>query len=104
MNTAVATPAVQSTQAQSVQPGPHFEIKEKIATLQAQLLSSHPLIPVLLRTIHQQLKADPEIVTLLEESEIKVIVNGLQHVTKVKLVEVAKPKKKSLKNLDLDDF
>mgnify|MGYP006891164266 CR=1 FL=1 len=85
-------------------PGAHFEIKEKIAQLQSQLLSSHPLIPTLLRTIHTQLKADPEIVTLLEESEIKTIVTGLQHVTKVKLVEAAKPKKKSLKSLDVDDF
>lgn len=86
------------------QPNGHFEIKEKIAQLQQQLLSSHPLIPTLLRTIHTQLKADPDIVTLLEEDEIKTVVNGLQHVTKVKLVEVSKPKKKALKNLDLDDF
>jgi hypothetical protein len=80
------------------------DIKEKIAALQAHLLSAHPLIPSLLRTIHTQLKADPEVVTLLEESEIKVIVTGLQHVTKIHLAEVSKPKKKSLKNLDLDDF
>lgn len=80
------------------------DIREKIADLQGKLLAAHPLIPTILRTIHTQLKADPEVVTLLEDEEIKVIVNGLQHVTKVKLVEVAKPKKKSLKTLDLDDF
>ena len=85
--------------------GPHFEIKEKIATLQQHLLSAHPLIPTLLRTIHQQLKADPEIVTLLEESEIKIVVTGLQHVTKISLAASAPaPKKKSLKNMSLDDF
>lgn len=80
------------------------DIREKIATLQNHLLTSHPLIPSLLRTIHTQLKADPEVVTLLAEEEIKVIVSGLQHVTKIKLSEVSKPKKKSLKNLDLEDF
>lgn len=81
-----------------------YDIREKIASLQNHLLTAHPLIPSLLRTIHTQLKADPEVVTLLEESEIKAIVTGLQHVTKIKLSEVSKPKKKSLKNLNLDDF
>lgn len=80
------------------------DIREKIAALQAHLLTAHPLIPSLLRTIHTQLKSDPEIVTLLAESEIKVIVSGLQHTTKIHLAEVSKPKKKTLKNLDLDDF
>jgi len=80
------------------------DIREKIATLQNHLLTSHPLIPTLLRTIHTQLKADPEVVTLLQDDEIKTIVTGLQHVTKVHLVESSKPKKKPLKNLDLDDF
>jgi len=80
------------------------DIREKIASLQSHLLSAHPLIPSLLRTIHTQLKADPEIVTLLDESEIKVIVNGLQHTTKIHLAEVSKPKKKALKNLEPDDF
>lgn len=84
--------------------GPHFEIKEKIAQLQQQMLSAHPLMPTLLRTIHTQLKADPEIVTLLEESEIKTVVSGLQEVTRVKLVTATAPKKKALKNLSLDDF
>lgn len=84
--------------------GPAFEIKEQIKDLQNKLLTSHPLIPSLLRTIHTQLRADPEIVTLLEETEINVIVNGLEHQTGVKLAEVSKPKKKSLKSLGTDDF
>lgn len=81
-----------------------IDIKEKIAQLQEHLLLSHPLIPTLLRTIHTQLKADPEIVTLLEEEEVRAVVNGLQYITKIKLVESVKTKKKSLKNLELDDF
>lgn len=84
--------------------GPLTDIREKIATLQNHLLTAHPLIPTLLRIIHTQLKADPEIVTLLEEPEIAVIVNGLQQVTKVKLVETTAPKKKALKSMGLDDF
>jgi len=84
--------------------GSHFEIKEKIATLQAHLLSAHPLIPSLLRTIHTQLRADPEVVTLLDESEILTVVRGLQHQTGIKLSEVSKPKKPSLKNMTLDDL
>lgn len=84
--------------------GSHFEIKEKIATLQAHLLSAHPLIPSLLRTIHTQLRADPEVVTLLEEAEILTVVRGLQYQTGIRLSEVAKPKKTSLKNMTLDDL
>jgi hypothetical protein len=80
------------------------DIREKVAALQGHLLTAHPLIPTLLRTIHTQLKADPEIVTLMSEEEIKVIVSGLQYQTKVKLVEASTPKKKSLKKMDLDDF
>jgi hypothetical protein len=80
------------------------DIREKIATLQNHLLTAHPLIPTLLRTIHTQLKADPEVVTLLAEEEIRVIVSGLQYQTKIKLVEASTPKKKSLKQMDLDDF
>jgi len=66
-----------------------FELQEKIATLQAHLLESHPQIPVLLRTIHTQLRADPEIVTLLTEDEIGIIVAGLSVQTKVAIATVA---------------
>lgn len=86
------------------QPTSVDDIREKIATLQNHMLLAHPLIPTLLRTIHTQLKADPEVVTLLLEEEIKVIISGLQHVTKIKLIEVSTPKKKSLKSLILEDF
>jgi hypothetical protein len=98
----MATPAASA--ASPFQLGAVDDIREKIASLQSQLLTAHPLIPTLLRTIRAQLKADPEVVTLLTEPEILVIVNGLQHVTKVKLTEVSKPAKKSLKNMSLDDF
>lgn len=63
-----------------------FEIKEKIAALQEALLSSHPSLPVLLRTIHTQLRKDPEIVTLPGDEEIGIIVNCLKRQTQVELV------------------
>lgn len=84
--------------------GPVDDIKEKLADLQNKLLTSHPLIPSLLRTIHTQLRADPEVVTLLEESEIHTLFKGLEFQTGVKLLEVSKPKKKSLKQMTLDDL
>lgn len=87
-----------------IQNGSYLDIQEKLAQLQNQLLESHPLIPSLLRTIHTQLKADPEIVTLMTEEEVQICVNGLQHVTKIKLIEATKPKKKSLKSLSEEDF
>lgn len=55
-----------------------FELREKIADLQEKLLSAHPLMPVLLRTIHTQLRADAELVTTLSEEEVGIIVNGLK--------------------------
>lgn len=85
--------------------GSHFEIKEKIQQLQNSLLASHPLIPTLLRTIHQQLKADPEIVTILSEAEVQIVVSGLEKMAGIKLAEtITAPKKKSLKNLTIDDL
>lgn len=63
-----------------------YEFQEKVAALQAAILSSHPSLPVLLRTIHTQLRKDPEIVTLLSEDEIGIIVNGLKRQTQVELV------------------
>lgn len=64
---------------------PGFELKEKVATLQEALLNAHPTMPVLLRTIHQQLRADPELVTVLTEEEIGIIVSGLSKQTNTEI-------------------
>lgn len=78
--------------------GPGFELIEKVTALQAALLSAHPTLPVLLRNIHTQLRADPEITTLLSEDEIGIIVNGLKRQTQVELVTTtAKPKSDNAK-------
>ena len=89
------------------QPVQGFELKEKVAQLQVALLGEHPLMPALLRTIHTQLKADPENVTLLSEEEIQVIVNGLrkQTMTTITTAAITGGKGgKSLKKITVDDL
>ena len=53
---------------------PSEQIKEKIISLESALLAQHPSMPTLLRDIWQQLKSNPDCVTLLSETEIGVIV------------------------------
>lgn len=82
-----------------------YEVKEAIASLQNSLLSQHPEMPILLRKIHQQLKADPDIVTLLTEEEIGVIVNGLSKQTNTVIAtSISKSKTKSIKSIGLSDL
>jgi hypothetical protein len=66
--------------------GTAFRFKESVAALAEIILTAHPSLPVLLRTIHSQIKKDPEVVTLLSEDEIGIIVNGLKRQTQVELV------------------
>lgn len=76
------------------------ELKEKVAALSELILTAHPTLPVLLRTIHTQLRADPELVTTLTEEEIGIIVSGLSKQTNTEIVAtVSKPAslKKQLK-------
>lgn len=68
-----------------------LELKSKVAELQGKLIAAHPQLPGLLRVIHSQLRADPEIVTLLEEEEIGIIVNGLKLQTQTEIV-ISAPK------------
>ncbi len=72
-----------------------FLLKEKVASLEAALLSAHPTMPALLKEIHSALRAQPENVTLMSEEEIAVIVRGLQKQTGTYLAEsVSKSAKK----------
>lgn len=83
------------------------QTKEKIVSLQEALLASSPKMPVLLREIHTTLKADPEVVTLLDESDIAVIVNGLKKQTQTELATAtlkSKSSTKSLKNISVDQL
>lgn len=74
------------------------ELFDKISELQESLLDRHPRMPGLLREIHTALRAQPENVTLLNEDQISVIVNGLKVQTGVEFAASAtKSSTKSLK-------
>lgn len=78
--------------------GPGFELKEKVAQLRQALLSQHPTMPTLLAQIHRNLRDQPENVTLLDEEEIKAIVNGLEKQTMTELAATV-TKTKSTKSI-----
>lgn len=83
-----------------------FEVREKLAQLEAGLLETTPNIAVLLRDIHRNLKADPDVVTLLTEEECSILVRGLKKQTSTSIATTAakaKPKK-SLKSMTLADL
>lgn len=82
------------------------DLLQKIEALQEAILSAHPQMPMLLRTIHKQLKEEPSNVTLLTEDQIASIVNGLKKVTKTELLTATLKKTtvKSLKNTTVDDL
>ena len=84
---------------------PQEQLSEQIASLQGALLSAHPTLPTLLRTIHKNLREDPELVTLLSEEEIGVIVSGLKKQTNTEIsASVLKTKTKALKNIGVNDL
>jgi len=84
----------------------HTQVQESIAALQQALLSAHPEMPVLLRKIHQTLRNDPEVVTLLTEDEIGVIVNGLSKQTQTTIATSLATKRtgKTLKSIGIADL
>ena len=83
------------------------QIREKILSLQTALTNQHPTMPTLLREIWKTLKENPDQVTLLEEDQIEVIVNGLKKQTNTEIVTAALKSKsgtKSLKSISLADL
>ena len=82
---------------------PAEQLQENILALQSKLLAVAPDMPVLLRSIHNQIKADPELVTLLSEEEIGIIVTGLKKQTATEIATTA-AKKKSAKSITLTDL
>lgn len=82
-----------------------FEVQEKLAKLEAKLVEGTPNIATLLRDIHRQLKADPDIVTLLSEEECSILVRGLKKQTATEIVTTAKSKpKKAMSKMTLADL
>jgi len=84
-----------------------FEVKEKLASLEAALLGQLPTMPGLLRDIHRSLKKDPDIVTILTEEECAILVEGLKKQTKTTITTAALKKgstKKALSKMTVDDL
>lgn len=77
-------------------------LKLKIAELETKLVADHPEFRTLLREIHKQMLADPEVVTLLAEEEIGIVTSGLMKQTQQTIVAAAaSSKKKSMKTMEL---
>lgn len=85
---------------------PHEIISLKIAELQTAVINTLPNMPTLLRDIHQNLRADPEIVTLLAPSQVAIIVSGLSRQTQTTITTqvLSGSKGKSLKKISVDDI
>lgn len=82
---------------------PVEQIKERALKLQELIAASHPTMPVLLRDIWTQLKADPEIVTLMSEEDVHLIVNGLVKQTSVDIATtIMRSKKSTVKDVIAD--
>lgn len=83
-----------------------FEVREKLACLEASLLDGTPNMPTLLRDIHRNLKADPDLVSILSEEECSILVNGLKKVTATEIAASVVKKKggKAMKNITVADL
>lgn len=99
------TPATTSN-ASNTSPDQAYQIKEKLASLEAALLEGTPNMPILLREIHRNLKNDPDVVTLLSEEECSILVRGLKKVTATTIATVAVKKgaKKAMSKMTVDDL
>lgn len=81
------------------------QIKSSIAELQTAMTYQHPQMPMLLRDIWMNIKANPEQATLLEEEEIQIIVNGLKKQTATEIAVAAiKSSKKGAAKITLADL
>jgi hypothetical protein len=83
-----------------------LDMQQKLASLDAALEAKLPGIATVLRDIHQQLKADSDIVTVLSEEECSIIVRGLKKQTATEITTTALKKKpsKSLKSMSVADL
>ena len=70
----------------------HARVLEKCQELEEALSTDLPGFPYILKDIHETLRADPDVVTLLTEEQIAIIVKGLEKHTGI-VVTPAKAKK-----------
>ena len=84
---------------------PAEQLKESVLSLQNQLLAANPAMPQLLRAIHTQLRADPALVTTMDEADIGILVQGLsKQQSTIIATSIAKSKTKSIKSLGIGDL
>ena len=82
-----------------------FEVRNKLCELETRLLESQPNMATLLRDIHKQLGADPELVTQLTEEECNILVRGLVKQTGTEIAATAlKKNTKAVKSIGLTDL
>ena len=82
-----------------------FEVREKLAQLEAQLIEGTSGIATLLRDIHRTLKADPDVVTILSDEECSILVRGLKKQTSTEIATVAtKSKGKAISKMTIGDL
>ena len=83
-----------------------LDLQQKLASLESALDSQLPGIASILKDIHQQLKADSAVVTVLSEEECATIVRGLKKQTATEITTTALKKKptKSLKSMSVADL
>lgn len=62
------------------------DIRFQMADLQEKLIANIPDFPVILKSIHEKLRKDPAVVTLMSEDEIKLVVQGLAKHAQVEVV------------------
>ena len=66
-----------------------FLLQEKVLELSAMLTERHPKMPTLLAEIHRTLQKYPEQVTLMDEDQIRIVVEGLKVQTGVQFAAAA---------------
>ena len=83
-----------------------YEVREKLAQLEEMLLANTPNMASLLRDIHRQLKADPDVVTILSDTEVSILVRGLKKQTNIEIAVKAlkAAPRKSMKSMGVSDF
>ena len=84
----------------------HTALSIKISELHDAILTAHPQMPTLLRDIHQNLKLDPELTTLLTPEEVSIIVRGLSVQTQTTITTsiLSKSKGKAASKMSVDDI
>ena len=64
------------------------EVSDKIRDLDASIKATHPTMPKLLHDIWGTLQTYPECVTLLEESQIEIVISGLEKLVDTDLAAI----------------